>query len=246
MFDEDDLLKDLEKESEQLMETNEKKLEENLNTNETKKPKSNFKTTFKYNAIPRQPFKGSFEKPKREFSAVGYFSVEDDHKSKFNTFLNNFIKYNFVARIPFDNRSNFLKSIREIYEKNNGTIKYYLPWKKVYNGDEKHIALAYTTPESFDIANYYIENFNELKQGIKSSLASTVHAVLGKNLNNPVAFVLGYDRFGINKVEKIKYKDNSYSLALMICSDLDIPFINLRDHDSTERIIEIMKQFIDN
>lgn len=68
-----------------------------------------------------------------------------------------------------------------------GDKEIYLPWKN-FNGNKSEL---YTpTKEAFLVSSKYHLRWSYLKQGVKNLHARNVHQILGKDLNNPVDFVI--------------------------------------------------------
>jgi len=80
----------------------------------------------------------------------------------------------------------------------HGISEIYLPWPK-FEADVPFHALMVQDrplPDAYEIAAHYHPAWNRLKHGAKALHARNVHQVLGKDLDDPVKFVLYWTKGG--------------------------------------------------
>ena len=126
----------------------------------------------------------------------------------------------------------------------------YIPFKK-YNEDiEKPISPnGYEAPFRY-ASKLYGGSYNEkLSKGAKAVYASKVHALLGKDSNNPIDFLLCYSASGDETYPpykkggpKIDYsKLNNTGFYLRVTDATSINVYNFKNNDSIKNLVELIK-----
>jgi len=117
----------------------------------------------------------------------------------------------------------------------------YLPWKKFEPKEvqikEEYISDVTPSEEAYEYAAYFIENFNELSNGIKTFNAAVVQAMLGDDLKSPVSMVILHTWGRETELKDINDKTNRTSvLMIKIAEAVNIPVYNLNDKNSRESL----------
>ena len=103
----------------------------------------------------------------------------------------------------------------------------YLPWNG-FNGLRKDINKGYVLEQNPDALSYtmkYHPAANSLSSAAKTLMNRNAHQVMGKNLNDPVKFVVAITNDG--SLGATTYKTGGTGQTLRIAKDLNIPIINL-------------------
>ena len=126
----------------------------------------------------------------------------------------------------------------------------YIPFKKYNENIKKPI-----TPNSFELpyryaAKIYGPSYNEkLGKGAKAVFASKVHAILGKDSDNPIDFLIAYNINGDETYPpfkkngpKIDYsKLGNLGFYLKVTDKTNINVYNFKNTDSIKNLIELIK-----
>ena len=118
-----------------------------------------------------------------------------------------------------------------------GEKEIYLPWKS-FNHNLSNLYLKSNEikeeilQQAFELAAKYHPGWNFLSYGAKCLMARNGMQVLGRNLNDPVSFVVCYNLGGLKK--------GGTSQALRIAHDRDIPIFNLSDEDDRKRLLLVV------
>lgn len=119
----------------------------------------------------------------------------------------------------------------------NGEKEIFLPWKG-FNGSSSNLYLKGKEIEeeiqrqAFELAAKYHPGWNFLSYGAKCLMARNGMQVLGRNLNDPVSFVICFNLGGL--------KRGGTSQALRIANDRDIPIFNLSNEDDRKRLLLVV------
>lgn len=118
-----------------------------------------------------------------------------------------------------------------------GRKEIYLPWNG-FNGALNNAFLSEPTPQAYEIAEYYHPGWRYLKRGAKKLMARNSHEVLGKDLDDPVDFIVCWTPDG-SKDGKSKTCGGT-GQALRIAADYELDVFNLALPDDLEGICEVI------
>lgn len=102
-----------------------------------------------------------------------------------------------------------------------GLVETYVPWEKFCGCDRGFLPL----PAAFEIAEYYHPNYHSLRPGAQRLHARNSHQILGRRLDDPVAFVVCWTPDG--STGRTTAKTGGTGQAIRIAADYDIPIKNL-------------------
>lgn len=115
----------------------------------------------------------------------------------------------------------------------------YLPWK----GYNESTSDLYTIPEeAFVIAEeFYHKNcWKGIRPAVKKLMARNTLQILGKNLDNPVEFVVCWTNDGCESQSTRTRKTGGTGQALALASSLDIPIVNMKNENWERKLNEII------
>lgn len=119
----------------------------------------------------------------------------------------------------------------------------YLPWSKFNSElDKDKVKLQFPNLEAYNIACAYHSKFTTLPASVRAILASTVNSLFGKNVTDPVNFVLCYTECGTEALsKKVDYKKlGNLSFILRIAADANIPVFNFKN----DKVISNLKEYL--
>lgn len=115
----------------------------------------------------------------------------------------------------------------------------FLPWK----GFNNNTSLLYDIPvKAFEISAQYHPRWKALTQAAKKLMARNAQQVLGKNLDNPVEFVICYTPDGCTKGEERTKDTGGTGQAISIASSVNIPVYNLQREMDRQLVQELLEQ----
>jgi hypothetical protein len=125
----------------------------------------------------------------------------------------------------------------------NGEKEIFLPWKG-FNDNSSELYLKSKEikeeirKQTFELAAKYHPAWNYLSYGAKCLMARNGMQVLGRNLNEPVLFIVCYSLGGL--------KHGGTSQALRIAHDRNIPIFNLANEEDHNKILfSLQKEKLD-
>ena len=118
----------------------------------------------------------------------------------------------------------------------------YIPWKK-FNEDIEEPYLARPTDLAFSIGAHYHSAFMKMKPAIKTILARTVNALLGKACKEPITLFLAYSDCGSESIGKnVDFKKlGNLVFIFKLCFASNIPVFNLKNPAATSKLVEFIK-----
>jgi len=127
----------------------------------------------------------------------------------------------------------------EMLEVNDVKIESYLPWKK-FNPDIISPTVYKPLGAAYEIAANSHRGYTKLPPSVRTILARDVHAMLGKDLNNPVDFLIGYTLDGAEALSGGKKLDyavtGNLAFYMKIAEESNIPVFNLKNADAIKRL----------
>lgn len=122
----------------------------------------------------------------------------------------------------------------------NGNMEIYLPWRG-FNGNKSPL---YGNPktEAMAIAAEFHKKWDSLSDAAKKLMTRNVHQILGKDLTDPVAFVLCWTRDGCEEHQHRTRNTGGTGQAISIASELGVNVINMKNmfwKDRLEQQLEI-------
>lgn len=125
------------------------------------------------------------------------------------------------------------KGMEEAFEQVTENKEVHIPWR---NFNERQSKFTRNAKEADDVVRPFAPGFDGLKPAVQAIIASKAHTVLGKDLKNPIRFLITYTQDGCentaNKTAKTGFSGTSIALA----SSLRIPVFNLKNSDALERL----------
>lgn len=115
----------------------------------------------------------------------------------------------------------------------------HLPWKKFNDHDSK---FNKTTDSAKSVIRNFAPSFDTLKPAVQIIVASKAHVILGKDLQNPVKFLICWTQDGAETVEERNPRTGFIGVGIALAASLKIPVFNLQKPDALDRL----KQFILN
>lgn len=136
-------------------------------------------------------------------------------------------------------RTNGGKGGEEALESGTERKEMHLPWKKFNDRDSK---FTKTTDEAKAVIRHFAPSFDTLKPAVQTIIASKAHVILGKDLNNPVKFLVCWTQDGAETVADRNARTGYIGVGIALAASLKIPVFNLKKPDALERL----KQFLEN
>ena len=188
-----------------------------------------------------------FEKDGKSFMVIAHDAPEEVVE-KILKVVKKLHSDGFIFRHDGNATDTVQNKILEIYGDSN--VESYIPFKK-YNEDiEKPISPnGYEAPFRY-ASKLYGGSYNEkLSKGAKAVYASKVHALLGKDSNSPIDFLLCYSASGDETYPpykkggpKIDYsKLNNTGFYLRVTDATSINVYNFKNSDSIKNLVELIK-----
>lgn len=136
-------------------------------------------------------------------------------------------------------RTNGGKGGEEAFKSGATDIEIHLPWKNFNGNDSK---LNRTTDEAKALIAQFAPGYDALKPAVQTIIASKAHVILGKDLKNPIQFLICWTQDGAETLEKRNARTGYIGVAIALAASLKIPVFNLQNPDALDRL----KQFLDN
>lgn len=136
-------------------------------------------------------------------------------------------------------RTNGGKGGEEAFEQGVERKEIHLPWKRFNDRDSK---FNRTSDEAKAVIRQFAPSFDTLKPAVQTIVASKAHVILGKDLQNPVKFLVCWSQDGAESSSEKSPKTGYIGVAIALASSLKIPVFNLQKPDALDRL----KQFLQN
>ena len=131
------------------------------------------------------------------------------------------------------------KGTEASFEKHVEKKEVYLPWKKFnahYSKNTRNL------PEAENIIKRIMPNYDDLKQGVKPIFCRNAHTILGKDLSNPVKFLIAWTDDGCETKEKVGRSTGFSGIAISLACAMKLPIFNLRNATARERLEDYLRQ----
>lgn len=129
------------------------------------------------------------------------------------------------------------------YNELNGNKEIYIPWR----GFNKSSSDLYNQPsKASEIARKFHVKYDDLSDGAKKLMARNVQQILGKDLDNPVDFVLCWTKDGCESLKTRTRETGGTGLAISLASYLHIPVINMKNPLWKETLYSIIGEHDEN
>lgn len=127
-----------------------------------------------------------------------------------------------------------------------GVKKYkeiFIPWKNFNNSDSNLIfdSKDKINEIAFQIASENHPGWNYLKEPVRKLMGRNVNQILGKQLDEPVHFVICWTSDGCESHTTRTNKTGGTGLAISVASKLGIPIFNLKNESSLNRVLKILE-----
>lgn len=165
----------------------------------------------------------------------------DDVKKVINSIVVALGTKNVTVRFQYDTNISFYKELCNI---DTAKTEKYLPWKKMAP-DLESVTKTYAEKKAYEYAAYFVKKFNGLPAAIRTMRANMIHALLGKDLNNPIDFALVWNELGTEVLTKDTdwKKVGNITNVLQVCKELDIPVYNIKNKESVQKLVDKIKEF---
>lgn len=114
------------------------------------------------------------------------------------------------------------KAFEEGCDKSGGNKEIYIPWEGFENRYPNNKNIFLYKKEALEIAKKYHPAWYKLSLGAKYLMARNVHQILGRNLDDPVKFVICWTKDG--------KASGGTGQAIRIAKDMDIKVFNLKNN----------------
>ena len=126
----------------------------------------------------------------------------------------------------------------EAFEKSTENKEVYIPWRNFNNRDSK---LSRNLPQANDVVRPFAPSFDTLKPAVQTIIASKAHTVLGKDLKNPVRFMLTWTLDGCESAANKTAKTGFAGVSIALASSLKIPVFNLKNPNALTRLQQYLE-----
>ena len=152
-------------------------------------------------------------------------------------------QFAFAAGAKFILRSGGANGADSAFEagarRGNGQCEIFLPWK---NFNKNTSPLFEVHEKAFEIAATVHPHFKYMKRPAKLLVARNMHQILGRNLDDPVEFVVCWTKDGCEGHETYSTKTGGTGSAIALASKCDIPVYNIFSVDSLGLALEHLIQ----
>jgi hypothetical protein len=136
-------------------------------------------------------------------------------------------------------RTNGAKGGEASMEAGSSDVEAHIPWR---NFNEHPSKLNRTTDEAKAVIRQFAPGFDGLKPAVQTIIASKAHVILGKDLKNPIQFLICWTQDGAETMAQRNAKTGYIGVGIALAASLKIPVFNLKNPDALERL----KQFLEN
>lgn len=173
------------------------------------------------------------------YTGIGSRTINPYVARKFELYAYTLSKFNFCLRSGGATGSD--SAFERGCDKLNGIKEIYLPWKGFNNNPSE---LTHISQEAYEMAEYfYGSKWKKLRSTVKQLMARNCYQVLGKNLDNPSAFVVCYTQDGCTTASKRTRKTGGTGQAIAIADYYDIPIFNFNKTGDESRFIKFLREF---
>jgi len=186
-----------------------------------------------------------FNKTGKSFTTCVYIAprgtkVPDDVKTKFIELTKVLGAKGYTYRHTGDSKDDMQNAMLEV---DDVKIESYIPWKK-FNPDIISPTVYKPMGAAYEIAANSHKGYTKLPPSVRTILGRDVHAMLGKDLNNPVDFLIAYTLDGAEALSGGKKLDyavtGNLAFYMKIAEESNIPVFNLKNDDAIKRLSELL------
>ncbi len=182
--------------------------------------------------VPREFDIPSLQRGNKTFTIASFGKVPYDVLDKVGAFTKTITEKGYVLHTNGDIKDRLVNEAVD----NAVKVDYYLAFKKINPNVEA--VVTYPFKDAYDLSSNYAYKYENMKPGLKSFLAGTLHMLTGIMCNKPVDFILLYTECGKEDDVRLKYDEvgSHISTLLKYATLLNIPVYNVGSSDGFERL----------